>query len=259
MTAAVCFVSLMVIAGCRSKGSATLESGVESEGSTLMLTLSTDASSAREPVSFSVVWVDADGTETPAEAATLLSDLEDPLSIDGAALIATVAGSHTLTAKASNGDDEAQTADASLSVAAGQASVILIELSESTVVAADPVSYTVSAEDAFGNAVATDDAEIASDESVTISDDTLTSTLAGEHSVTADLGDLQDTASWTVVAGAAAEIDLMLTEVSLEVGDSTGFSVVVTDAYGNETDDPTEVGVDEDGAVVTEEAIEFQS
>jgi hypothetical protein len=113
--------------------------------------------------------------------------------------------------------------------------------------------------DSYGNDVPIDDEMIAVDETVTVEADALTSSIAGDHTVTVTVDELEAEATWTVEAGPAAAIDLVLTETILELGDETGFTVTVTDEFGNETDDPTEVGVDEEGAIVTEDAIEFEA
>jgi hypothetical protein len=210
-------------------------------------------------VGFAVTWLDSDGNEEAADAYSVGSDLEDPLALDGSGLIATLAGAHTLTATATDGDGTEQSAEASLSVEAGAAVLLTVDLSPTEVPAGEAVAYTLSAQDSYGNEVATADAEIASDESVTIADGSLSSGLAGEHTATATLHDLQGEGTWTVLPGPAASIDLVLEEPYLELGDATAYTVAVTDAYGNETDDPTEVGVDEDGAIVSDGSIEFQA
>ena len=236
---------IVLILGCRSKGSAVIDGTteeVDSAEQTLQLSLSSPDAIAGDTIEY-----------------TLVSDLESPLATDGSAFIATVAGGHTLTATATDADGTGQSAEQSLSVEPGEIVLISIELSADVVAAGEAVTYTISTEDSYGNAAGTDDVEIAVDDSVTIDENDLTSTLAGDHIITATIGELQDEDTWTVEAGPAASVDLVLAETVLELGDETEFTVTVTDEYGNETDDATDVSVDEPGATVGEDTIQFDA
>jgi hypothetical protein len=232
---------------------------VDSAEQTLQLSLSSHDTIAGDTIEYSLVWVDGDGAEEAVEAYTLVSDLEDPLASDGSTLTATAAGGHTLTATATGADGTDQSAEQSLSVEPGEIVLVSVELNADVVVAGEIVTYTVSAQDGYGNAAGTDDAEIAVDDSVTIDESSLISTLAGDHIITATIGELQGEATWTVQAGPAVAIDLVLAETDLELGDETEFTVTVTDEYGNETDDATDVGVDEAGATVWFDSIQFDA
>ena len=248
--------------GCQSKGSTVVDGTtdeVDSAEQTLQLSLSTNDAVAGDTVEYTLVWVDEDGAEEAVEAHTLGSDLEDPLASDGSTLTATVAGGHTLTATATDADGTDQSAEQSLSVEPGEIVLVSVELSADVVTAGEAVTYTVSAQDSYGNAAGTDDAEIGVDDSVTVDENSLMSTLAGDHTITATIGELQGEATWTVEAGPAVAIDLVLAETALELGDETEFTVTVIDEYGNDTDDATDVSVDEAGATVGEGTIQFDA
>jgi hypothetical protein len=248
--------------GCQSKGSVEIDVTVDEVNSaeqTLQLSLSSHDAIAGDAIEYTLAWVNGDGAEEAVEAYTLVSDVESPLATDGSAFIATVAGGHTLTATATDADGTDQSAEQSLSVEPGEIAVMSVELSADVVAAGEVVTYTISTEDSYGNAASTDDAEIAVDDSVTVDESDLTSTLAGDHTITATIGELQGEATWTVQAGPAAAIDLALAETTLELGDETEFTITVTDEYGNETDDATDVGVDEAGATVGEGTIQFDA
>jgi hypothetical protein len=248
--------------GCRSKGSVEITGPIDEVGSTeqtLQLSLSSPGTIAGDSVGYTLAWVDGDGAEEAVGAYTLVSDLENPLASDESALTPTVAGGHTLTVTATDADGTDHSAAQPLTVEPGEIVLVRVDLSADAVAAGEIVTYTISAEDSYGNAAGTDDAEIAVDDSVTVDESELTSTLAGDHSISATIGALQDEATWTVQAGPATAIDLVLAETALELGDETEFAVTVTDEYGNETDDVTDVGVDEAGATVGESAIQFDA
>ena len=248
--------------GCEIKGSTVVDRTIdEVDGTeqTLQFALNSPETTAGDTVEYSLVWVDGDGAEEPVETYTLVSDLESPLATDGSTFMATIAGDHTLTATATDADGADQSAVQPLSVEPGEVVLVSVELSDDLVAAGEVVTYTLSAEDSYGNAVGTEDAEIGVDDSVTVDGNTLMSTLTGEYTITATIGEVQGDATWTVEAGPAAAIDLVLAETVLELGDETAFTVTVTDEYGNETDDATDVSIDEAGATVGESTIQFDA
>ena len=201
----------------------------------LVLALDTDTSVAGESVTFSVRWDGDDGSTAAVTAYEMASDMEDAIAVDEASITATVAGVHTLTATATNPEGDAVEATASLSVDAGPATVLNLELSASEMVAGESLIATVSAQDAFGNETAGEDATLSSPEGVSIDGDTLSATAAGSYTITATLGDLTTEASFSVIAGEAITVDLVLEDTNIELGDDTDYEVFALDAYGNPT------------------------
>lgn len=254
----ICFT---LAAGCRSKGVTVEGDGLDEIAveSTLVFTLDAETSVAGEDVGFTVFMVDSDGVSTPVESYSVASDIEPSMVVNDASLIATLAGDHVVSVVAVDSSGVEQSATEPLTVAAGPADSVSVQLSADEVAAGVAVEFGVSAADSYGNDLDTTEAEISLDDSVTLDGNTATATVVGEYVIVATVGDVQGEASWSVVSGSAAAIDLILAEEFLELGDETGFSVVVTDEYGNETDDATTVGVVESGATVTDDEFTFET
>ena len=65
---------------------------------------------------------------------------------------------------------------------------------------------------------------------VSIEDDGLMATVAGDYTVTYELDGVSADANWTVLAAAAAAVDLQVEDEDLSAGDDVDYEVVVTDA-----------------------------
>ncbi|MAY80716.1 MAG: hypothetical protein CL930_08010 [Deltaproteobacteria bacterium] len=250
-----------LVTGCRSKN-VTVEGGVleETEGEySLLFTLDSEASIAGENVGFTVFMLDADGVSTEADSFTINSDVEPALEVTDSVLIATVAGSHTMSVTATDAAGVEQSATDTLEVTGAPAAVVTVQLSADEVHAGELIDFEVSAADSYGNVLDTSAAEITVDDAVSLEGGTVSATTVGDYVITVSLDGVQGEAAWSVTPGPAANIDLILEDTFLELGDETEFSVVVTDEFGNETEDPATVGVIEPGVTVTEDEFSFES
>jgi hypothetical protein len=219
----------------------------------LFLLIDAYASIAGETVAYTVSWEAGDGSLTAVTAFELTSDLQSDLDFDDTHLTPTIAGSHTFTVTAIDPSGDEQEDTAGLSVAAAPASAITLALSASEVAAGEPVTATVTAHDEYGNEASTEDVVLTATDDVEVEGDTLVSTTAAEHTATATLDDLNSEATWTVVAGPAVAIDLVLEDTDLDMGDATDYTISLTDTYGNPADGDITVSAD---AGVTVDEIE---
>lgn len=233
-------LSPLAIVGCESnvdKGEGKFDdTAAPSDEPTLQLTLDPSSGTAGEDVAYTLVVV-VGSEQTPVEADSLSSDLEANLSYDADSLAPTVAGGHTLTATAT-WEGESLSTWALLEVGAGPAAELSLSLSESFFMAGGSVTYTVTAADAYGNAVDTSAATVAADSAdVSVSGGVITGVIPGAYAATASLDGASDTEYFQITTGSPAAIDLTLSDTDLELGDSTTAEVVVTDEYGNLIED----------------------
>jgi len=119
--------------------------------------------------------------------------------------------------------------------------IVSIELTpaDETVIAGGSVTYTVTAEDTYGNtwdvtAQTTFSIETGAGGSWT--DDIYTSETAGDWIVTGQYSDLSNTATLHVEHAAAASIELAPTDETVIAGGSVTYTVTAEDTYGNTWD-----------------------
>jgi len=220
----------------------------------LDLALAADASVAGEAVGFTTVLHLDDGSEV-AVAPEMVSDAELHLATRwtaaGAGEIApTAAGIHLVTAAATwQGKTYYDTAW--LAVSRAEAASLDLSLSGVQVGAGEPLSFDVSAFDAFGNEVPDADVLLAADSpDVVIADPRIASGVPGIYAVTASVDALSDREEFRVVAGEAEYIDLSLSTTDLEVYETTIATAYVKDPYGNTLDAAPEIAVSGTAAVV---------
>jgi hypothetical protein len=250
-----------LVTGCRSKGVIVEADALEEneEEYTLVFTLDAETSLAGEDVGFTVFLLDADGVSTEVDSYSIISDIEPTLVVNDSALIATAAGNHVVSVTATDALGVEQSANDTLDVQAGPAATVSVELTAEEVRAGEVIEFEISAADSFGNELDTAETGITVDDAVSLEANTISTNVVGEYVLIATLDDVQGEAAWSVTPGPAVLIDLILEEDFLERGDNTEFSVVVTDEYGNETEDSTVVGVIEPGVTITEDEFFFES
>jgi len=235
------------------------DGGDDGEAVSFELTFSLDReeSIAGEAVTFEANWSGDDGSVTPVTDFELLSDLETDVVVGEASLTPTVAGEHTLTLTTTNDEGETEDATATLNVDAAAPATLSIVLSASEVVAGEVVTASVTSQDEFGNDTSGDAlATLTGSDGVTVAGPNLLATAAGTHTAIATLGDIITEATWTVIAGPAASIDLILEDTDLESGDDTDYEVTTADEYGNPTSADFRIWAD-DGVVIDEEGTEL--
>ena len=224
----------------------------------LVFSLAAADAVAGDDVGFSLVWVDASGSEADVESFELEYVGGDEAEHDEDSLLVTRAGPNTFAASASDPTGSEQTATADIDVVPGPAAALSIVLDSDVAPAGEPVAAEVTAADEYGNSVDTADAVWEVSDGVALEDSTLTATVVGDYSVNVSIDEAADSADWTVVAGPAAVVDLVVESEGIEVGDSADFTVETVDAYGNPASDPVTVTVGE-GAEVLDDEIEFNA
>ena len=238
-------LSMVGLAACnRDKGDGG-NGGVDSGGgeAALVLTLDSPSTRAGAEVGYTLVVVTGD-SETPVTDGAIASDLESALSADSDSLTPTLAGEHTLTATAEV-DGETLSATGVLDVTAGEAATLDLVLSDSAIAAGESATYSVEGEDVYGNALSAADVSVTADPAdLDIADGAITGTLPGTYRITATLDGLEDGEWFGVTAGPASTIDLTLSDTDLELGDSSTATVLILDAYGNQTEDGYALTVD---------------
>lgn len=114
--------------------------------------------------------------------------------------------------------------------------------------AGEPITYTVSASDQFGNVIDPGQILVVADSlNVVVADPRISSGVPGVYTVTASVDSLTDPEAFRVVAGAPAYIDLSLSTTELEVYETTVATALVRDVYGNILDVSPSLSVSGDG------------
>lgn len=252
---------LLALTACKGDKDGPGGGGTDPGDATYSLKLSLGAPSteAGNAVGYTLTLESSEGGSEPVSG-RLADALESGLSWDDSSLTPTVAGSHPLTATAEV-DGETYTATATLSVDPGPAVDLDLSLSATSFAAGESLDYSLSATDAYGNAVDTSGALVEpSDDAVTVGGGVVTGTLPGSYHLEASLDAASDTEYFVIYTAFPASVTLELSDVELEVGDSSRATVTVLDAYGNPTDDPYTLGVTGDGlAVISGDNITFES
>ena len=157
-------------------------------------------------------------------------------SCTNASCSASLAGIHTVTA-----NDAGYTATASLDVAAGSISSLSISPSSISIVAGSSQTYTATAYDSFGNAIA----DVTSSTTFALSPDgsctaaSCTATNASAHTVTATDAGFSATASLTITPAALDHLSLSPTSASVVAGTAQSYTALGLDIYNNSRGDVT--------------------
>jgi len=245
---------LLLATACKNEGTVgTIEGGKSTDDAAptweLVLTLSSTSATAGDHVGYGLVMVSTAG-ETEEVSGAVTSDIESDLHINATEVWPTVAGVHTLSATADYGE-EPYTATATLDVAAGAPTTLDLALSDRAFLAGDSITYDVAAWDTWGNAADTTGADEWVDSTeVDMSGGVISSTLPGTYVATASLGDVSDSEVFAVYPGEAESVDLELSDIDLEVYETTSALVTVLDAWGNDTGDPWTLSVSGTGLTV---------
>ncbi len=194
-------------------------------------------SAAGQPVGYEALIYSVAGEEFPVEV-QLSTELEPELYYSGSRLVPTVAGLHELVASC-DWEDEPYDVSVDLTVFAGPPAQLDLHLAEYATPVGLDVSYTLGMWDRYGNVLDTTDVQLeASSADLQVGASALSSDVPGIYELTALHNELSDQESLVVVAGEGASIELTLSDLELELFETTSATVVVRDAYGNETDDP---------------------
>lgn len=226
-------VLILVLAGCRR---------VDPAEDAPLFTFSVDGPAvAGEPVAWTATLVDPEGKALPVEA-TVVSVEEPGLVQDAETLTPTLAGLQHLTA-VGDADGGAYEARATLEVEAAAAASLDLVLDANQASAGDPIGFTVTAADPFGNAV-TGAIVTADSEDVAVVDPQVVSTVPGLYTLTAAVDGLEDSETFRVVPGDPVTLSLSLSDTDVEVYDTTRAEVRAWDTYGNLVDVDADLSVE---------------
>ncbi|TQK69314.1 hypothetical protein [Nocardioides sp. SLBN-35] len=210
----------------------------------LILSPATAAVTVGASQAFEAATVDTFGNHGPAAGATY--DIDAPGTCTANACTSATPGTYTVTAAL-----DGWTATATLQVHADahpSEGIARIEVAATapSVEAGTPATFVVHAYDAEDRPIGTvtDDATLeiagagswttpAGERTLACSADTCTSTVAGEHTVTAHLGDLSATTTMIVVPGPLARSGLGPSNAVIRAGETQDFVAGIMDRYGN--------------------------
>jgi len=231
------------LVACGGGGKSSQDDGVgvivveeETPAPELVLSIERPSVIAGESVGWGLTLVHHDG-DTESVEGTISSDLEALRFGAGDVMMPRVAGTHTLTARAEV-DGEVQTLTGALTVAPAAAAVVDLELSDEAFAAGDGVEWRVFAWDAYDNPLPT--AGVTPDAGVgdlTITSSRIEGTTPGAYTVDAVVEGIVDSEVVIVTPGGAAAVELTLSDVQLELYETTSATVEIVDAHGNPTVD----------------------
>lgn len=235
------WIGLLIIAGCRR-----VDDGAAADGKdTFSFAFSVDGPAvAGEPVAWEAALLSPEGEPLDVEV-TVSSDVEAGLVVDETTLTATLAGRHVLTARG-QGESGEVTATAVLDVDPAAAATLDLVVAANQAAAGDPLAFSVTAADAYGNAV--DGAVVTSDsDDMMVVSPNIVSTVPGIYTVTAALDGLTDAETIRIVGGEPVELVLTLSDTDLEVFETATASAKAYDVYGNEVDVDWDLSVESIG------------
>ncbi len=233
------WIALLVLAGCR-------RTPVDEVSNLPSFTFEVDGPAiAGQPAAWSASLVSPEGEPLVVDV-FVSSDLEPVLIQDTTTLTALIAGTHTLTA-VGDAENGAYEAVVSLEVVPGPAEWLDLVLTSNQASAGETLGFTVAAADAYGNPI--DGAVVVADSpDVAVVAPNVVSTVPGLYTLTATLDAQSDVETFRVVAGEPVELELTLSDLDLEVYETTSASAVAYDVYGNPADVSWELSVEGDGA-----------
>jgi hypothetical protein len=234
--------------GCQIAGDSGTEYNITARDIwDLQVVLENDTATAGQPLGLTVQMVSEDGDIQPTSTWVLTSDNEDRILYTVETVTATVAGIHVLNVTATLNERD-YSAEASFTVGPGAPYTVDLAISDHGLIAGDTLDWSIQAADQWGNIIDATAVQPSVDSDViTVTDTTLTTTVPGVYTATATLGETRDSESFVVIPSAPAAIDLTLSNPNPELYETVKASVVVTDTFGNQTDDPWTLSVDGPG------------
>ncbi len=207
----------------------------------VLVQLDTQEARAGDAIGYTVTLFGDDESVLVPERWTLSSDLDEVLEYNPDDLVPHLSGQHEITATVQH-EGEALTGLAILDVDPGPPHWLDLELTEYATWAGAPLGWTLEAADLYGNPIDTSGLEPVPDSvDVVVSPTEVAATVPGIYTLTVESEGAWDEEAFVVAAGPAAYLDLELATTELELNDSTVATVTVTDAWGNEAEDPWEI------------------
>jgi len=209
---------------------------VEEASPELVLSIERPSTMAGEAVGWGLTLVYEDGDIESVDG-TITSDLEDLRLGAGDVMLPRVAGDHVLTATAEI-DGELESLTGLLSVTPTAAASVDLALGDQAFAAGDGISWSISAWDAYDNPLPT--AGLSPDlgtSPLTLAGARIEGTQPGSYVVSAVVEGVADSEVVIVTPGAAASVTLTLSDLQLELYETTSATIEVVDDYGNPTVD----------------------
>ncbi|GDX83419.1 hypothetical protein LBMAG42_52300 [Deltaproteobacteria bacterium] len=241
---------LLALVGC--------DASTPGEGATpvgLELLTSAETVVAGTPVEWTAKLHFDDGAVVPVQV-ELVSDQQVNLHTtwrDGGSgtVLPEVAALHLVTATAVWGE-HSYFDNAWIQVNPDVAAKVDLALSAIQAGAGQPLTWTVAAEDRFGNAISREAITVAADSTdVVVAEPRVSSGVPGVYRLSATVDAVADTEAFRIVAGLPAYIDLSLSDTDLEIYETTIATALVRDDYGNILDDRATLEVSGGEAVPT--------
>ena len=218
-----------------------------------------EAIQAGELATYVVRLTDPGGADVTGEAEITLSADSDAITIDGLSATGTLPGDYAVTASAEAGGERWEEV-LPLAIGPGDPAEIALVVEPSSVAAGAVVTATWAVTDSYGNPLDPEVELSASSPDLAVSGAELQTGLAGDYIVTALVSGTAvfDTATLEVLPGAAATLDLVLDGYEAELGESLGYAVALSDAYGNTLDSSAvAITTSPDGVDISPGALSF--
>ena len=146
------------------------------------------------------------------------------------------------------GETIEKTVNTMLSVETGGVDFIDLVLQKGLAKAGENVGFDIIATDRYGNVVENVDTELISlDPNLVVNRDQLYSLVADFYQVTASYGEITDTEYIDIIPDDAYDIEIVVPNIEVERYDSLNCDVIVTDQFGNITEDPWTMWVEGSG------------
>ncbi len=258
MFSAPVMIGLLSLApGCQDGADPADEVGDTSPALQLVFSVEMPASRAGESVGYLAY---LDGYEEPwMVEAILASDIQEDMRWDDSTLTPTLVGTHNITATVIL-DGEEYTAWEVIEVEANVPDIVDLQLSDLATQAGMPLPYELFVWDAWDNPIDAELVGLETDSSdVSFIEGNLVSTVPGTYHATATADQVSDTEAFTVTAGPATDLSLVLEDEDLERDETTLATILVTDTYGNAVDEDWVLWVDPaEGIEIRYNAVTFR-
>jgi hypothetical protein len=257
VSAPILMVLMAVGPACQDDGATRTVDGDLTPELRLVFSLEAPTSRAGEPVGY-LAYLDG-FTEPYLVQPELISDAQDELYWDDLTLTPTLAQTHNITATVYYDGEEFSAVDTVL-VDPNVPDLIDLQLSDLATQAGVPLPYEVFIWDAWDNPIDASMAVLETDSAhAKLIEGNLVSTLPGTYRATATADLVADTEAFTVVAGPAASLTLVLEDEDLERDETTLAYIEVTDTYGNPIAEGWDLWVDPpDGVEIRYNALTFR-
>jgi hypothetical protein len=239
---------ILAIMGCdQSEKQIQEEDITEDEQYILSLQIDTDSTIAGQDVSYEVILVDQNQEILELSSWSIQSSVEANLFWTMDKFKPTVATEHELSIVATHyGVD--YVANNTIIVEPSTVFIVDLQTDSYTARAGENISFQTLVEDRFGNQINNVDIDLStSNSNLVIQNDQINSTVADVYTVSASYGSVGDEEVIQITPNVPIDIELAVPNNDIELNESAHCAVLITDQYGNETDDPWTLWTDGSG------------